>query len=149
MQCLLLLYYESWVDLTPVLSVGTLKVETSLVSPKEMRLILPRDEKISKTITGNKTWLHHFDPESTTRKLCMEISDITKTKRQPKGVGSSAKVYVISSFNILGMMCQHIFPAKPTVTEPYYKNILIIRGHISKQYSGWYTTIISYTGNVA
>lgn len=88
------------------------------------RLVAEHGEAyLNSIITGDETWLHHYDPES------KQASSVWKTPSSPtpkkaKVVRSARKVMMISFFDYRGMVYQHEVPPRTTVNGEYYKQVL-------------------------
>ena len=97
----------------------------------QLRIMVEEDpEFLSKVITADETWLHHFDPESKQQSSVCKSSLPTPPKKA-KMVSSAGKVMVILFFDIEGMVYQYVLPAHPTVTGLYYRDVLkVLQGLI-------------------
>ena len=100
----------------------------------QLKMMLQEDpEFLSKVITADESWLHHFDPESKQQSSVWK-SPGSPTPKKAKVVSSAGKVMVISFFDIHGMVYQHVVPAHTTVTGAYYRDVLkILQGHIRRK----------------
>ena len=91
------------------------------------------DAFLESIITGDESWLHHYDPESKQASTVWK-SHGSPTPKKAKVVPSAGKVMVITFFDSKGMVYQHAVPPHTTVTGEYYKSVLkILRRHIAKQ----------------
>lgn len=100
----------------------------------EWKQMLQNDPNLLKTvITGDETWVHHYDPLTKSATSVWKHTDSPPPKkiRQTKSAG---KVMMIIFFDHKGVIYQHAVPPKTTVNGEYYVSVLkILRQHISRK----------------
>lgn len=91
------------------------------------------DAYVESIVTGDESWLHHFDPEGKQASTQWKTPG-SPTPKKAKVVKSAGKVMVITFFDHLGMVYQHAVPSGTTVTAPYYVSVIqTLRQHIAKK----------------
>lgn len=91
------------------------------------------DAFLKSIITGDESWLHHYDPEGKQASTVWK-SPGSPTPKKAKVVPSAGKVMVITFFDCNGMIYQHAVPPHTTVTAAYYTSVLAtLRKHIAKK----------------
>ena len=91
------------------------------------------DAFLESVITGDETWLHHYDPEGKQASSVWK-SPSSPTPKKAKVVPFAGKVMMITFSYCNGMIYQHAFPPHTTVTAVYYTSVLTkLRKHIAKK----------------
>lgn len=79
---------------------------------------------IGRIITGDETWVHHYEPESKRESMqWIEKGDPSPTKFKAKR--SMGKVLYIVFWDVDGIILLHQVPAGQTVNAKYYSNCLL------------------------
>ena len=91
------------------------------------------DEFLESVITGDESWMHHYDPEGRQASSVWK-SPGSHTPKKAKVVPSEGKVMVITFFDCSGMIYQLAVPPHTTITVVYYTSVLAkLQEHIAEK----------------
>ena len=90
-------------------------------------------EFLSKVITADETWLHHFDPESKQQSSVWKSPSLTPPKSKNGFFCRESYGHLI--FYIDGMVYQYVVPAHTAATGLYYRDVMkVLQDHIRRKW---------------